>query len=32
MATLTNEQRRALRLLARQSDGYAEEILLEEGF
>jgi hypothetical protein len=32
MANLTNEQRRALRILARHLDGCAEAVLLAEGF
>jgi DNA-binding MarR family transcriptional regulator len=32
MAKLTNEQRRALRLLSRRLDGCAEAVLLAEGF
>jgi hypothetical protein len=32
MATLTDEQLRALRLLARHHDGCAETVLLEQGF
>jgi putative heme iron utilization protein len=32
MATLSDEQRRALRLLARHPDGCAEAVLLADGF
>jgi hypothetical protein len=32
MAQLNDEQRRALRILARHLDGCAEEVLLAEGF
>jgi hypothetical protein len=32
MAELSDEQRRALRLLSRRLDGCAEEVLLAEGF
>jgi hypothetical protein len=32
MAKLSDEQRRALRILARHLDGCAEEVLLAEGF
>jgi DNA-binding MarR family transcriptional regulator len=32
MSNLTNEQRRALRILARYLDGCAEAVLLAEGF
>jgi hypothetical protein len=32
MANVTDEQRRALRLLARQPDGCAEAMLLDQGF
>jgi DNA-binding MarR family transcriptional regulator len=32
MAALNNEQRRALRILARHLDGCAESVLLAEGF